>query len=100
MAKELLQAKQNFKKLGKNWSEKFLSRHPVLHSKYSFRLDHKRFLAQNRNSIQESFDLDLFIKAQHDILHKNTYNMDEFSYMMGIARNSKEVVSKYQKRLL
>ena len=100
MAEELLRAKQDFKELGKNWSEEFLGRHPVLQSKYSRTLDQERFLAQNRNSIREWFDLDLFIKAQHDILHEDTYNMDENGYMMGIAGNSKEVVSKYQKRPL
>lgn len=34
MAEELLRAKQDFKELGKNWSEKFLNRHPALQSKY------------------------------------------------------------------
>lgn len=39
IAQVLLRAKQDFKELGKNWSEKFLGRHPVLHSKYSRTLD-------------------------------------------------------------
>ena len=100
MAEKLLRAKQDFKELGKNWSEKFLSRHSVLQSKYSRTLDRERFLAQNRNSIREWFDHYLFIKVQYGILHKDTYNMDENGYMMAIAGNSKEVVSKYQNRTL
>ena len=39
IAEELLRAKQDFKKLGKNWSEKFLSCHLVLQSKYSRTFD-------------------------------------------------------------
>ncbi len=98
MVEELLQAKQDFKELGKNWSEKFINRHPVPQSKYNRTFDQEQFLAQNWDSIREWFDLYLFIKAQHDILDKNTYNMDENDYMMGIAGSTKVVVLKYSKR--
>lgn len=58
MAEELLitsqGAKQDFKELGKNLSEKFLGRHSVLQSK-------ERVLAQNRDSIREWFDLYWYI---------------------------------------
>ncbi len=98
MAEELLRAKQDLKELGKNWSEKFFSRHPVLQSKYSRTLDQEQFLAQNQDSIREWFDLYLSIKAQHGILDEDTYNMDENGYMIGIAGSSKVVFSKYQKQ--
>lgn len=39
MAEELLQAKQDFKELSKNWTVEFLNCHPVLQSKYSRTLD-------------------------------------------------------------
>ena len=94
MAEELLRAKQDFKELGNNWSENFLNRHPILQSKYSRTLDQERYLAQNRDSIQQWFDLYLSIKAQHGILDEDTYNMDENGYMMGIAGSSKLVFSK------
>ena len=92
MAEELLQAKQDFKELGKNWTSGFLNRHLVPF------LDQDRFLAQNRGSIQEWFDLYWSIKALHGILDEDTYNMDENGYMMGVAGSSKVVVSKYQKQ--
>lgn len=98
MAEELLQAKHDFKELGRNWTAGFLNRHPVLQSKYSCTLDQDRFLAQNRDSIQEWFDLYRSIKAAHGILDEDTYNMDENGYMMGIAGSSKVVFSKYQKQ--
>ncbi len=98
IAKELLQAKKDFKELSKNWSEKFLSHHSLLQSKYSRTLDQEQFLAQNWDLIQEWFDLYPSIKAQYDILDEDIYNMDENGYMMGIAGSSKVVFSKYQKQ--
>lgn len=98
MAEELLQAKQDFKELGKNWSEKFLGRHPILQSKYSCTLDQKRFLAQNRDLIREWFDLYWHIKAQHSILDEDTYNIDENGYIMGVTGSFKMVFSKSQKQ--
>ncbi len=98
MAQELLRAKQDFKELGKNWTEKFLGRHPILQSKYSWTLDQEQFLAQKHDSIQEWFDLYWSIKAKHGILDEDTYNMDENDYMMGVAGSSKVVFSKYQKQ--
>ena len=51
MAKELLQAKENYKELRKNWVSGFLSRHLTLQVKYSRILDQNWFLAQNRDII-------------------------------------------------
>ena len=98
MTEELLQARHEFKELGKNWTAGFLNRHPVLQSKYSRTLDPDRFFAQNRDSIQQWFDLYWSIKAKHGILDEDTYNIDENGYMMGIAGSSKVVFSKYQKQ--
>ncbi len=72
MVEELLRAKQDFKELSKNWSEKFLCRHLILQSKYSRTLDQERFLTRNQDSIREWFDLYLSIKAQNGILDKDT----------------------------
>ena len=98
MAKELLQANQDFKELGKNWTPGFLNCHPVLQSKYSHTFDQDRFLAENRGSIQEWFDLYWSIKASHGILDEDTYNVDENGYMMDIVASSKVMFSKYQKQ--
>ena len=38
------------------------------------------------------------IKAQYSILDKDMYNMDENSYMIGMAGSSKVVFSKSQKQ--
>lgn len=98
MATELLQVKGDYRELGKNWVSAFLDRHPTLQAKYSRTLDQDRFLAQNRDIIQDWFELYKSIKAEYGILDKDTYNMDENRYMMGIAGSSKVVFSKYQKQ--
>ena len=49
--------------------------------------------------MQEQFNFYLFIKTQHGIYDDNIYNINKNSYMIGIARISKIVFSKYQKQI-
>ncbi len=86
MATELLQAKGDYRELG------FLDRHPTLQVKYSRTLDQDRFLAQNRDIIQDWFKLYQSIKVEYGILDEDTYNIYENGYM------TKVVFSKYQKQ--
>ena len=97
MAKELLKAKSDYKKLGKNWVLRFLNRHPTLQAKYSCTLNQDRFLAQNQDIIQGWFHLYQFMKAEYGIFNKDTYNIDENVYIIGIAGSSKVVFLNYQK---
>ena len=95
MAEELLQARGDYKELGINCTPGFLTRHPILQSKYSRTLDQKQFLAQDPAIIQEWFDLYQSIKDKYGKLDED---MDENGYMMGIAGASKVMFSKYQKQ--
>ena len=98
MAKQLLRAKSDYKELEKNWVSGFFGRHLTLQAKYSRILDQDRFLAQNRDIIQDWFNLYRSIKAEYGIFDEDTYNMDKNGYMMGITESSKVVFSKYQKQ--
>ncbi len=98
MANELLQAKADYKELGVNWNSGFLERQPALQSKYSQTLDQDHYLAEDPEIIQQWFDLYRSIKAEYRVLDKNTYNMDENEYMLGVGGSSKVVFSKYQKQ--
>lgn len=69
----------------------------MLQAKYSCNLNQDQFLAQDNNIIYNWFNLYQSTKAKHGILNKNTYNMDENRYIMGIIGSSKIVFSKYQK---
>lgn len=73
MAKELLQAKGDYKELGTNWTSRFFERHPMLRSKYSRTLDQERFLAQDRDSIQDWFKLYQSMEIRHKIHDEDTY---------------------------
>lgn len=77
MAEELLQARGDYKALGLNWTSGFLTRNPMLQSKYSRTLDQERFLAQDPVIIQQWFDFYPSIKAEYGILDEDTYNMNE-----------------------
>ena len=70
MAVELLQAKGDYKELGKNWVSKYLSRYPMLLAKYSRTLDQDRFLAQDYDIIQDCFNFYQSTKLEHGILDK------------------------------
>ncbi len=95
MAQELLRVKGDYKELGKNWVSGFFGCHPMLQTKYSRTLAQNRFLAQNRDIIQDWFNLYQSIKAKYGIFDEDIYNMDENEYMMGITGSSKVVISKY-----
>ncbi len=69
----------------------------MLKAKCRHILDQDWFLASNQEVIQDWFNLYQSVKAKHDILDEDTYNMDKNKYMMDIAGSSKVVFSTYQK---
>ena len=70
----------------------------MLQAKYSSILDQDQFLAQNRDIIQDWFNLYQSIKVEYGILDEDIYNMNENGYMIDIVGSSKVVFSKYQKQ--
>ena len=98
MAQNLLQAKGNTTKLGRNWVSAFFSHHSGLKSKYSHTLDQKRYLAEDSRIIQDWFAVYALMKAKYDILDEDMYNMDEKNFMMGVVESAKIVLSKYKKQ--
>ncbi|KAH8150990.1 uncharacterized protein LAJ45_05173 [Morchella importuna] len=64
--------------LGKNWTTRFLGRHPELDSKFAVRLDKQRGYANNPAIFKDFFKKLFDIIAKHKILpHNILYNMDE-----------------------
>ena len=98
MANKLLHARGVTVRVGLNWFPGFFKRHLGLKSKYSHTLDQERYLAKDPCIIQDEFTLYDFVKAQYGILDEDTYNMDEKSFMIGVAGNAKVVFSKYEKQ--
>jgi len=94
MAKELLKLKGDTKKLGKNWTTKWLKRYPEMKSKFVPPLDKSRAMAQNAGSIGRYFLLYDQIVQDYDIQLCDTYNMDEKGVMMGIIGENRVIVTK------
>ena len=63
MAEDLLRAKGDIQPLGKNWVQKFLSRHKEIKTKYIPPLDKERALAQDPQILKDWFELYGRIKA-------------------------------------
>ena len=57
MAKDMLEEKGDYEKLGKNWQTYFFQRHLELKSKFIPPLDKERARAQNPEVFQRYFDL-------------------------------------------
>ena len=62
MAQGLLTAKGDKGKIGKNWPQKFLSRHPEIKTAYVLLLDKERAMAQEPAILAEWFELYRSIK--------------------------------------
>ena len=62
-------------------------------------MDQEQYLAEDPKIIQDWFLLYESSKAKYSILDKDTYNMDEKSFMMGVARSAKVVFSKSEKQV-
>src|SRR6266536_3354382 len=67
IATDLLLLKGDTKKLGKNWTARWLQRHPDMKSKFVPPLDKSRAMAQNAGSIGRYFRLYDQIIKDHDI---------------------------------
>ena len=98
MAQNLLQAKEDTTKLGRNQTLGFIDRHSGLKSKYSRTMDQDRYLAEDPKVIQDWFVLYASIKEKYGILDEDTYNMEEKKCMMKVAGSAKVVISKYEKQ--
>ena len=99
MASNLLQAKGQYTVLGVNWQQSFLDQHSDLQAKYSCTLNQSRFFAEETEIFQKWFDLYHDLKTRYGILDKNTYNMDKKSFMIGLAKRVKVIISKYKKQV-
>lgn len=97
MTIELLQAKNNYWILEKNRVSVFFSYFFILKIKFSYILDQDQFLTQNWDIIHDLFKLYTSIKAEYNIFHKNTYNINENKYIIDIKVSFKIIYSKYHK---
>ena len=97
MAQELLITKGDTKPLGKNWTQKFLSRHNDIRTKFIPPLDKERALAQDSAILSTWFELFLRIKTEYKVEDEDIWNMDEKGVMLGVVPKLKVMISRHEK---
>jgi hypothetical protein len=81
--------------LSESWVTRFINRHSIyLISRWSTGIDNVRYQADSGYKYKLYFDL-LFHKIEeYEIEPRNTYNMDEKGFMIGVLGRTKRVFSK------
>lgn len=81
--------------VSESWVTRFLNRHRIhLISKWTTGIDRKRYQADPAAKYKQYFDLLYYKMKQYDLLPRDTYNMDEKGFMIGVIGRSKRVFSK------
>jgi hypothetical protein len=81
--------------VSESWVTRFLSHHAdELTTKWSARIDGYRHEADSRERYEWYFDLLHSKMREFELDERNTYNMDEKGFFVGIASRSKRVFSK------
>ena len=94
MAIEMLKEKGDREALGKNWIAGFLNRHQELLSRFSQPLDKDRTATHDSEKLLRWFQLVESVIQKYDIQPKDTYNMDEKGFALGVAGRAKVVCSQ------
>jgi hypothetical protein len=98
MAAELLRAKGDLRPVGTNWSQKYLSRYPLLKSRFVPPLDKSRVIVEDPDQIMRFFELFRTTKEEYGIHNNDVYNMDEKGIMMGVLAKLKVICSRKHKK--
>jgi hypothetical protein len=78
-----------------SWITQFLHRHAdKLTTKWSAGMDRERHLADSKRKYEMYFNLLHSKMREHGINERNTYNMDEKGFFVGINSRTKRIVSK------
>ncbi|KAH0608756.1 uncharacterized protein H6S33_001890 [Morchella sextelata] len=78
-------------KLGQHWLGRFLDRNPELSSRFSGRLDRQRAVTNNQELLRDFYKKLKEVTAKYDVLPKDTYNMDEKGFMIGMCAKVKVI---------
>ena len=97
MAQELLTTEGDTRLLGKNWTQKFLSRYKDIRTKYIPPLGKERALSQDPTILSTWFELFLRIKTEYKVEEEDIWNMDEKGVMQGDIAKLKVMISRHEK---
>jgi hypothetical protein len=83
------------RELGKGWVNRYIKRHKIdLISRWATGIDRARHQADSQSKYILYFELVRSKLAQYDIEPRNTYNMDEKGFMLGILTRLKRIFSR------
>ena len=92
MANQLLAAR-GARPVGLNWASTFVSRKHDLKTQLTRQRNWQRAMCSDIEVISPWFDLVQNVKAKYGILDKDTYNLDETGFTMGIGNRVKVVTA-------
>jgi hypothetical protein len=90
----LLAENNDHKPLGKNWTTKFLKRHPQLATRPGQRMDINRLVALDTGIIQTFFSKFCELRTRYNVEDQDIYNMDEKGFQMGQTGSEPVIVNK------
>ena len=80
--------------IGKDWTKRFLSRHPELETVQGQSIDAVRVNCATPEAINKWYDAYLDTVQQYEILPENTYKMDESGFSIGKIGATHVIVNK------
>jgi hypothetical protein len=80
----LLLAKRNTRRVGKCWTNRFITRRPELHTRFSRPYDYQRALQEDPDVLNAWFYLVANMRAKYGIQDSDFYNFDETGFMIGM----------------
>lgn len=75
--------------IGKNWTTRFLQRHPDIKSKVGRKIEYLRAQNTTSESLQTFFNLFHDVVTRHSINATNIWNFDEHGLGMGVCTNQR-----------
>ena len=85
MVYEILKAEGRVAEIGKDWVDRFVSRHPGIQSKVGKSIDKQRALATDISILRTHLDRFYTLKSRYDVLPENIWNTDEKGFAMGLG---------------
>ena len=83
--------------VGKNWTSRFIQRHPDIKVRWTTSLEACRAQSLNPTLVREFFDLLRTIILEYGIPPENIYNMDEKGLLLGVLERMKAIFDRDQK---
>ena len=94
IASYMLAENNDHRSLGKNWTTRFLHRHPQLATKPGQRVDINRLVALDTGIITTFFSKFCDLRTRHNVEDQDIYNMDEKGFQMGQTGSEPVIVNK------